>query len=102
MNQHDYGWAYAFIATTTAIAAGYVSVPFLVLAYLPIGRWTLLFGSAMFGAAALTAMWVMTVHPWASPTWVAIHAGSAVCTWAFILAFWRRLARTRPRHARTS
>ena len=87
MSAHQHGWAYAFIAATTAVAAGLVAVPFLVLPYLPLGWAAKAFGSGMFGCAALTYMWSMTAHPWASRAAVILHLALAACTWGFTLAF---------------
>ncbi len=89
MDAHDYSWAYAFIAATTAVAAGLVTVPFLVLAHLPLGWPAKAFGSAMFGCTAATYMWSMTAHPWASPLVVWLHLALAACTWGFVFAYRR-------------
>lgn len=97
MHEHATGWAYAFIAANTLIAAGYVSVPFLVLPYLPLTRLVTVFGAGLFGGCALTHLYMITVHPHASPVWVWLHLLQAICTWGFVLAFRHMLRRAQQR-----
>ena len=93
MHDHALGLAYVFIAANTAIAAGYVSVPFLVLPYLPITRTVLWFGIGFFFSAALATVWQVTAHPYASPAGVLIHGITALCVWSFLAAFSVRKSR---------
>lgn len=76
-----------FLAANLAIAAGYASMPLLVLPYLRLDRRTLLYGMGFFAGCAGTHLWMVfgDHHAgWAAAGW---HVVQAVCTWGFILSF---------------
>ncbi len=91
---HDHGGVAqtVFVVANLAIAAGYLSVPFLVLPYLPISRAALLAGGGFFLGCMGTHLWMAfgdSHHTnW---FWTAEHLIQATCTWAFILLFRQNL-----------
>jgi hypothetical protein len=88
--------SFLFQASNVAIGAGYLSVPFLVLPYLPLTRLVRLFGVGFFLGCAGSHVW-MTVMGHDNTAWAAWHVGQAVCTWGFILTFRGTLRRAQLR-----
>lgn len=87
-----------FQAANLVIAAGYLSVPFLVLPYLPLTRIVLLFGAGFFAGCSGTHLWmVFSGHHPVTWFWTAEHVAQAICTWGFILAFRAMLRRAHRR-----
>jgi hypothetical protein len=75
-----------FQASNVAIVAGYLSIPFLVLPYLPLPRRIQLVGAGFFIGCAGTHVW-MSVMGHDSWLWALWHLVQAGCTWGFILGF---------------
>ncbi len=101
---HDHGGVahILFVVANLVIAAGYLSVPLLVLPYLPISRGALLTGAGFFLGCMGSHLWMAFsgVHH-ADWIWTTEHALQAACTWAFILIFrgdLRRAHALRRRH----
>jgi len=80
-------WTLLFVAANLVIAAGYLSVPFLVLPYLPLTRTVKVFGVGLFLGCFGTHVWMLFGHGRPHPLWVVEHVVQAVCTWGFILSF---------------
>ncbi len=87
---HNHGGAAQalFVVANLAIAAGYLSVPLLVLPYLPISRAALLSGAGFFLGCMGTHLWMaFGGHLDATWFWTVEHILQAVCTWGFIITF---------------
>lgn len=94
MHHHDHvnTLAVLFTAANVVIAVGYISVPFLVLRYLPLTRLVLFWGAVFFMGCAGTHVGMalfMRMDP--GPFWAAEHLAQAVGTWGFIITFTRML-----------
>jgi hypothetical protein len=93
---HDHGGVAhtLFVVANLAIAAGYLSVPFLVLPYLPISRAVLIAGAGFFLGCMGSHLWMAYGHgQHTNWFWTAEHLVQAACTWAFILLFRHHLRR---------
>lgn len=93
MHHHDFStMAWLFTAANVAIAAGYVTVPFLVLRYLPLTRIVLFWGAVFFvGCAGTHAGMALLVHGDPGLFWTVEHLVQAVGTWGFVICFHRML-----------
>lgn len=88
-----------FVAANLAIAAGYASVPILVLRHLPLTWPELLLGAGLFTGCMGTHLWMAYSHRGVEPWWVAEHLIQAACTWGFIVVFARHVRRANSRRA---
>jgi hypothetical protein len=86
VHQHVSIVSILFQASNVAIVAGYLSVPFLVLPYLPLTRGLRFLGAGFFIGCAGSHLWLAAMGHDGWP-WMVWHVAQAVCTWAFILAF---------------
>lgn len=86
MHHHADVVSVMFQAANIAIVAGYLSIPFLVLPYLPLPRWVQLVGAGFFVGCSGSHVW-MAVMGHDSWMWMLWHLVQAVCTWGFILGF---------------
>ena len=75
-----------FQASNLLIVGGYLSVPFLVLPYLPLTKTVRVLGAGFFVGCAGTHGWMAVMGHDGWP-WMAWHVAQAVCTWGFILTF---------------
>lgn len=81
-----------FWVANLIIAAGYLSVPLLVLPYLPTTLATKVAGAVFFAGCMGTHLWMAFGHQHTANWWWALeHAIQAAATWAFILLFRRNL-----------
>ncbi|GGN39399.1 hypothetical protein FHR83_006725 [Actinoplanes campanulatus] len=96
MHHHIDAVSLLFQAANTAIVTGYLSVPFLVLPYLPLTRMVRLFGAGFFVGCAGSHTWMAVMGHDGWP-WMLWHVAQAVCTWGFILAFRQMLRRAQQR-----
>ncbi len=93
-----------FVVANLVIAAGYGSIPFLVLPYIRLSRTALGFGGGFFTLCGLThvGMAFGASHLPTSWLWTVEHVAQAVCTWGFIITFHlllRRANQLRQQHA---
>jgi hypothetical protein len=88
--------SWLFQAANVAIVTGYLSVPFLVLPYLPLTRKVQLLGAGFFIGCAGTHGW-MAVMGHDGLAWMLWHVVQAFCTWGFILTFRASLRRAQLR-----
>ncbi len=95
MHSHSFGLVdILFQAANLTIAAGYLSVPFLVLRDLPLSTSVKLTGAGFFVGCMGTHLWMVFGHAHhATWWWTAEHVAQACFTWAFILIFTRDLRR---------
>lgn len=91
-----------FAVANLIIAAGYVSVPFLVLRYLPLTRTVLLWGAGFLlgGAGTRLALALLVSGDGAGLFWTLEHVFEAICAWGFVLTFHRMLRAANQRRTR--
>lgn len=81
-----------FVIANASIAIGYLSVPFLVLRYLPLTRVVLFWGAVFFlGCAGTHAGMALFAHGDPGLFWAVEHVVQAIGTWGFIITFHRML-----------
>jgi hypothetical protein len=77
-----------FTVANLVITLGYLSVPFLVLRYLPLARIVLFWGAVFFLGCAGTHLGMATlVHADPGVFWTVEHVVQAIGTWGFIITF---------------
>ncbi len=88
MHHHDtYGALFA--VANLAIAAGYGSIPFLVLPFIRLTTPVLLFGAGFFLTCGGLHLGMVFGHSHVSASlfWTVEHIVQAICTWGFIVGF---------------
>lgn len=94
MHEHHHFDLLATLFTTAniAIAVGYLSVPFLVLRYLPLTKLVLFWGAVFFlGCSGTHIGMALFMHHVTSLFWTVEHVLQAIGTWGFIISFTRML-----------
>ena len=90
-------------ASQIVIVCGYLSIPFLVLPYLPLSRTVTILAAGFFVGCAGTHSWMAISMTHNGGGWLVFwacwHVVQAFCTWGFILTF-RGMLRAAQQHRR--